>query len=115
MDTYVVLVVDDDEDRWETLDPVQRQDRYGADARVVAMLEDRGGKVVGGAELTHSRRTRVVGAQGVTDGPYAESVEQLSGFYVVECGSLDDLTEAARQMSDAHHHLEIRPCPGRTD
>jgi hypothetical protein len=106
MSRYVVLVVDDDEDRWETMTAPERQPTYDADARFVRLLEERGGKVVGGAELTHTRHGRVL--SDATDGPYAEATEQLSGFYVVECGSLDDLVEAAQQMRSAHHRLEIR-------
>jgi hypothetical protein len=47
----------------------------------------------------------------VTDGPFAETVEQISGFYVVECDDLDGLTEALREMLPAHSRLEIRPVP----
>ena len=43
--------------------------------------------MIGGAELTPSAEartvTRVDGLR-ITEGPYAECVEQLSGFYVVE-------------------------------
>ncbi len=117
MDRYVVFVVDGDEDQWETLSADEKQQTYDADGRFLALLAERGGKVVGGAELTHSRKTRWLtrdraGQTLVTDGPYAETVEQISGFYIVECDDLDDLTEAARQMLPAHTTLQIRPVPG---
>jgi hypothetical protein len=47
----------------------------------------------------------------ITDGPFAEITEQVSGFYIVECDDLDALTAAAEQMLAAHHRLEIRPEP----
>lgn len=113
MTTYVVLVVDDDEDRWETLSEAERQETYDADGRFGALLAERGGRIVGGQELTHSRETRVVARDGVaTDGPYAETTEQIAGFYVVESDSLDDLTEALAPMLGKHHHVEIRPTGG---
>ncbi len=116
MHKYVVLVVDDDEDRWETLPPEERQHTYDADARFIRLLEERGGKVVGGAELDHSQRGRWLGRDGagqavVTDGPFAETVEQLSGFYLVEAPDLDTLTECAREMLPVHHRIELRPQP----
>jgi hypothetical protein len=58
MTTYVVLVVDDDEDRWETLTDEQRQERWDGDYAFGKLLEERGGRMTGGAGLTHSRRTR---------------------------------------------------------
>jgi hypothetical protein len=114
MNKYVVFAVDGDEDKWETLSAEEKQETYDADGRFLALLAERGGKVVGGAELTHTRRTRWLtrdraGQVLVTDGPYAETVEQISGFYIVECDDLDDLTEALGEMLPAHSRLVIRP------
>ncbi len=115
MDRYVVFVVDDDEDQWETLDDDRKQATYDADARFLALLAARGGRVVGGEELAHSRRSRTLsrkrGGVLVSEGPYAETVEQVSGFYVVECDDLDALTEACVEMLPVHGRLEIRPVP----
>ena len=119
MTRYVVMAIDTDEDRWTSLSPEEKQRTYDADGRFLALLAERGGKVVGGAELTHSRESRSLshdadGGVLVTDGPFAETVEQISGFYVVECDDLDGLTEALREMLGAHHRLEIRPVPEDT-
>jgi len=119
MTRYVVMAIDTDEDRWASLSAEEKQRTYDADQRFLALLAERGGKVVGGQELAHSRESRslahdAAGGVLVTDGPFAETVEQVSGFYVVECDSLDDLTEAAREMLAAHHRLEIRPVPEGT-
>jgi hypothetical protein len=116
MDKYVVFVVDDDEDQWEGLTQEEREPTYQADYRFGELLAQRGGKVVGGAGLTHSRRTRWLtrdraGEVMVTDGPYAETVEQMSGFYIVEAPDIDAVTEAARLMLPKHTRLEIRPVP----
>lgn len=51
----------------------------------------------------------------VLDGPFAETKEQLLGFYVVECASLEDAIEAARILAGPRTAaglsgaLEVRP------
>lgn len=49
------------------------------------------------------------GAGVVIDGPFAETKEQLLGFYVVDCASLEEATEAARPFAQEGGTLEIRP------
>lgn len=47
----------------------------------------------------------------VLDGPFAETKEQLLGFYVVEAASLEDVLEIARELGRANPggSYEIRP------
>jgi hypothetical protein len=47
----------------------------------------------------------------VLDGPFAETKEQLLGFYVIDVPSLDDAVQAARDLGDANPTAvyEIRP------
>src|SRR5262245_64813779 len=46
----------------------------------------------------------------IVDGPFAETKEQLLGLYVVECASLDEAIETARQIPQScWNTLEIRP------
>ena len=47
----------------------------------------------------------------VIDGPFAETKEQLLGFYVVDCKSLDQALETARELAAANPggSYEIRP------
>jgi len=45
----------------------------------------------------------------IIDGPFAETKEQLLGFYVVDCNSLEDALEIARPLSVKGGCLEIRP------
>jgi hypothetical protein len=45
-----------------------------------------------------------------TDGPFAETKEQMGGFYIVECGDLDEAIEVASRIPSARHgSIEIRP------
>ena len=45
----------------------------------------------------------------VLDGPFAETKEQLLGFYLVDCKSLEDALEVARRLVGDTGVLEIRP------
>jgi hypothetical protein len=47
----------------------------------------------------------------VIDGPFAETKEQLLGFYVVDCASLDEAVEFGRDLARANPGgaYEIRP------
>jgi hypothetical protein len=50
------------------------------------------------------------GERNVTDGPYAETKEQLGGFYVLDCKDLDDAIEwAAKIPGSQFGSVEIRP------
>ena len=47
----------------------------------------------------------------IIDGPFAETKEQLLGFYVVDCATQEEALEAARQIGTActSRALEVRP------
>jgi hypothetical protein len=46
----------------------------------------------------------------VTDGPFAETHEQLGGFYLIDTTNLDEAIEIARQIAGSHSGtVEIRP------
>lgn len=50
------------------------------------------------------------GKRLVTDGPFAETREQLGGFYLVEAGDLDEAIEIAERIPPAKFGtIEIRP------
>jgi hypothetical protein len=45
-----------------------------------------------------------------TDGPFAETKEQIGGFYLVDCKDLDEAIEiAAKIPGAAHGSVEVRP------
>ena len=58
-----------------------------------------------------ARTLRGPGAGVVVDGPFAETKEQLLGFYVVDCASEDAAIEAARDLRRVNPSAvyEIRP------
>ncbi|HYF73504.1 MAG TPA: YciI family protein [Nocardioides sp.] len=111
MTEYVVLLPGD-ESRWEAASEAERAAVYARHGEFARMLAERGHTVTGGAELTHSRTAKVVRRDGsgitITDGPYAETVEQLSGYYVVESDDLDDLLEVCGILADGDGAVEVR-------
>ncbi len=46
-----------------------------------------------------------------TDGPFAETKEQLGGYYIVECANLDEAIEAAGRLpvGPRDGSVEVRP------
>ena len=72
------------------------------------------GKMLGGDALqpvSDATTVRVRDGNAVpTDGPFAETKEQLGGFYMIEAGDLDQAIEWAAQIPDANYgSIEIRP------
>ena len=70
---------------------------------------DRGGDAL---MLTNMATTvRVRGGKTVTtDGPFAETKEQLGGFYILDCANLDEAIEwAAKIPGAAVGSIEVRP------
>jgi hypothetical protein len=54
-------------------------------------------------------RINTGGEPVVTDGPFAETKEQLGGFYLLDCKNLDEAIEWARQIPMQAGAVEIRP------
>jgi len=45
-----------------------------------------------------------------SDGPFAETKEQMAGFYLVDCKDLDEAIEVASKIPGAQHgSIEVRP------
>jgi hypothetical protein len=98
----VLALIYGDQNRWDRLTEAERNEVYG---RYRAFGERADGKIVDGAELAPTPTATTVrirsGDTSVTDGPFAETKEQLGGFYVLECDSLDEATELAAQIPGA--------------
>lgn len=110
----MVLFPADDEAEWESGAEADHQAVFDTDAEFARLLQAQGGAVTGGAGLAHSRQARTIrrgpgSGVAVTDGPFAETVEQMSGFYLVTCDDYDALVTAAGVLTRAHPVVEIRP------
>jgi hypothetical protein len=79
----------------------------------VEEMDGRGARLFG-SQLEGPDRARTVRRKGdrlmVTDGPFAETKEQIAGFDVLECADLDEALEvAAKHPMAKYGMLELRP------
>ncbi len=108
----VLLYRDDAQDA--ALTHEQREQAWSAHSAFHQLCTDRGWTVVATRALGAAARARALRSDGragivVTDGPYAETAEQVAGFYVVDGATLDELTEAVRALVLNGESVEIRP------
>ncbi len=107
------LLIYNDESAGATMSEPERAAMLGAYGAVTQALRDSGAFLAGeGLQSTQSATTvRVRDGEAVTtDGPFAETKEQLGGFYLIECDSLDQALEwAARIPSAPYGSIEVRP------
>ncbi len=74
------------------------------------------GKILAGEPLEPTSTATTVqvveGAIVTTDGPFAETKEQLGGFYILECDDLDEAIQWAAKIPGAvGGRVEVRPVP----
>lgn len=108
-----LLLIYGEERHWDTLQDSDRQKIY---KEYMAFTEDikTSGHYIGGNELQPIGTASTVrvrnGKRAVTDGPFAETKEQLGGYYLVEAKDLDEaLALAARIPSVRWGAIEVRP------
>lgn len=87
-----------------------------------AVMQDAAGKgILQGAEpLSPTSTATTVRMQNgkplITDGPFAETKEQLAGYYILDCENLDEAIEWAARIPTVckgeEGCIEIRPLPG---
>jgi hypothetical protein len=101
------------ESQWETLGQPERQEIYAQYRDLIGDLQ-KTGKYLGGNELQPTSTATTVrvrnGKKAVTDGPFAETKEQLGGYFLVEAKDLDEaMAIAARIPSATTGSIEVRP------
>lgn len=85
----------------------------------MALSQSLGAKRLAGAGLRNTTaattvRTGADGTKSLHDGPFAETREQLGGFYMVEADDLDDAIAIAKRIPIAREGaVEIRPLLGQ--
>ena len=116
MPQYLISVWHDDDyadNDWSDPD-IQR---IGQQVGAVNEEMERTGAWVFGAGLQPQSTATVVRATGgdisMTDGPYAETKEQMGGFYIIEATDFDAALEWAGKASAACElPIEVRPTEG---
>ena len=108
-----MLLIYGDESAWGDVMPEDQ----AADAKgwtdYTDWLQEKGWHLAGdGLDPTSSATTVRVrdGKTLTTDGPFAETKEQLGGYYLIDCANLDEAIEAASKVpSVGMGSIEIRP------
>jgi hypothetical protein len=108
---YMLLIyTDETADAGSAEDQAQMHKEYG---EYTQWLQDQGILLAGDALQSIQTATTVRVRNGETlstDGPFAETKEQLGGFYMIEAKDLDGALEAASRLPGAKHgSVEIRP------
>jgi len=102
-----------DESQRESATPEQQEQMAQAYGAVTQEMQEKGVLVAGeGLYPTQTATTVRVreGEQSVTDGPFAETKEQLGGFYLLDVKDLDEAIEWAAKIPGAQFgSVEVRP------
>src|SRR3954447_7409846 len=109
---YMILIYGD-EKGFMTLSEAEMNAAYGAYMAYSKELAQ-AGVMVGGASLQPIATATTVrvknGKPTTTDGPFAETKEQLGGYYIVNVPNLDEaLKWAAKCPGASHGSCEVRP------
>ena len=119
---YLLLIYGDEaagNERFETMSEEERNQTMGEWFRYTEELHQAGVHVAGEAlQPTATAKTVTVpnGEPLVTDGPFAETKEQLGGFYLLECRDLDEAIEMAAKIPGASSGaVEVRPVVERPE
>ena len=100
------MAEEDHFDRWETASEELHQAFFDGLASFTAAVEERG-SVLFGAALARPEQAVTVRGEHTTAGPYAETGEQVGGFYVVDLPSREAVLETARLLPVPA--VEVRP------
>jgi hypothetical protein len=115
-----LLLIHDAESVWENMPEKQRNEIYGQYIAYTNELRE-SGALVGANQLQPTSTATTVrvrdGEQIVTDGPFAETKEQLGGYYLIEVDSVDEAIEWAAKIPSAQlGSIEVRPVvPSRVE
>ncbi|HXB22103.1 MAG TPA: YciI family protein [Candidatus Solibacter sp.] len=109
---YLLLIYDAESD-WEKLRETEKQKIYQQYGELIQSLKQNG-NYVGGHQLQPIATATTVRARGgkqtMTDGPFAETKEQLGGYILVEAKDLDEATAIAGRIPTVQTgSIEVRP------
>lgn len=90
-----------DEDHWEAIPEAERDEIMRAYGAWIEGLERSGQHLASGQLARSSNAVTLRGKSGrpiITDGPFAETKEQLGGYHLVECRDLDEAIAIAERI-----------------
>jgi hypothetical protein len=108
-----LLALIGEEPNFEEISPDEMQATIDEMDKYNKELEDAGAMVHGAGLAERATGTTIRFGPGgettVTDGPFAETKEQLMGFWIIECANLDEALEWAKKAPLQEGALEVRP------
>jgi len=110
-----MLLIYQNEKAWDAMTEAERKQQFGAYMKFTEDVKQSGHLRAGDALQPISKATTVRvrgGKTQTTDGPFAETREQLGGYYLIEAKDLDEATKIAARIPDAaigNGSIEIRP------
>ena len=108
-----MLLIFDDERVWGELSEEERGRLYAEYGTFTNELREAGALVTADQLQPSTTATLVQVRDGetlTTDGPFAETKEQLGGYYLIEAESLDEAIEWAAKIPSARGGtIEVRP------
>ena len=112
-----MLLIYGDEKQWTKLPQPELDKVYGQYMKYSQALVD-AGVMRGGSELKPTSSATTVrvrnGKVTTVDGPFAETKEQLGGYYILEVPNLEKALEWAGKCPGAQSSaVEVRPLPDR--
>jgi hypothetical protein len=109
---YLLLIYRKETD-WATRPEAERNEIFQAYMSFAQGIRSSGNYVAGEALQPVATATTVRVKDGktlTTDGPFAETREQLGGFFLIEAKNLDEATGIAARVPDARGgSIEVRP------
>ncbi|WP_309650179.1 YciI family protein [Nocardioides sp.] len=106
---FLVLVAEADHfERWAVVDEAGRAAFFEALSAFEEAVAARGSIVAGAGLAPPAQAVTLRPGQPLAVGPYAETVEQMGGFYLIDVPDLETAVEVARLMP-AHVTVEVRP------
>src|SRR5438552_662800 len=108
-----LLMIYDEEKVWEKLPEAERNGLYAEYGAFTTALQE-SGALVGANQLQPTGTATTVrvrdGETLVTDGPFAETKEQLGGYYLIDVDTVDEALEWAAKIPSARYgDIEVRP------
>jgi hypothetical protein len=108
-----LLLIYQDEKFWADLPEAKKGEMFGEymafTEGIVKSGNYRGGEALQGTRTATTVRVRN-GKTLKTDGPFAETKEQLGGYYLIEAANLDEACAIAAGIPDARGgSIEVRP------
>jgi hypothetical protein len=108
-----MLLIYHEEQSWTSQSEADHQNIYAEYRQLIEELKS-SGKYLFGDQLQPSTTAQSVrvrdGQQLVTDGPFAETREQVGGFFMIEADSLDEARSIAARIPSARTGtIEVRP------